>query len=103
MKPIFIALLILFICVGCTRTQLTFHPMAKDGVDDQQKRKDVYECKKEAVDFKSKQMAGVSHYDAHSIPAMRRSKRHMNEVNEESSAFYIECMELRGYHKVEAK
>lgn len=102
MNRLLILIISLSVLSGCT-TKMVYPPMTKQGISDQQKKQDAYECKKEAVDLRSKLAVGPGG----SAGAMSGGfgvmgapgKRQVREATEQANDFYIECMELRGYRK----
>ncbi|MFZ2395320.1 MAG: hypothetical protein WAW09_03445 [Smithella sp.] len=91
-----IFLLLMVFLVSCSN-QLTYPAMKKYGASDQQRRTDTLECKRQAIDYKSKAAAGIGGPVFPFPPMMIRQKKELYEATEAANQFYIECMEERGY------
>jgi hypothetical protein len=71
--------------------------MKKDGASDQQRRTDTLECKRQAIDYKSKASGGIGGPVFPVAPMMMKHRRDLYEATQAANEFYIECMEERGY------
>lgn len=103
MKNIIILIFMIFFITSC-RAHMVYPPMTKDGVNDYQIRKDAFECKTMAADFRSKHTGSGS--PSFGIPGVAQHRKQENAAIEAANEYYIECMELRGYkiiHKKENK
>lgn len=100
MVRIGILLLCILSLISC-RTHMEYPAMIKDGVSEQQRKTDVFECKAIAADFKSKNMSGGS--PSFGPFGMAKHKRQLNDATEAANQYYIECMDLRGYKVISEK
>lgn len=93
-----IKIIVLLICVlplmAC-HVQMVYPTMFKDGASEQQIKKDAFECKTMAADFRSKLTTGGS--PSFGPPGLAGHKRRLNDATAAANEYYIECMELRGY------
>ena len=90
MVRIGILLLCVLSLISCS-TVMEFPNMRKDGATEQQRKTDSFECKSIAADFRNKYMGAAIH------------KKVIWEATEAANAYYIECMDLRGYKVVPEK
>ena len=95
----FIIIFALCFLVSCSN-QLTYPVMKKDGASDQQRRTDTLECKRQAIDYKSKASGGLGGPVFPFPPMMIRHKKELYEATQAANEFYIECMEEKGYSVV---
>ena len=97
MKKTYILIIFALLLSSCHK-QMVYPVMSMDNVTEQQKRKDAFECKTIAVDFKSKYEGGGA--PSFGPYGMAAQKRRSNDATDAANDYYVECMQVRGYKLV---
>lgn len=98
-KAIKVGILIIFSLslVSCFK-QMVYPAMSMNGASEQQRKKDSFECKTLAIDFKNKYMGeGAPSFGVYGLAG---HKSRSNTATDAANEYYIECMEVRGYKLV---